>query len=390
MSTTNELPELVLGSKNQGPEEIEKVLNELGYDGISVETQSDAPAEIRTEEADTSSSVPSTDAGGDAGDEEGETPEGEEAASETVPEQAQPPAAKKSGGFKKKLSRLQTENEELRRQLAERSAAKPAEAEEPVEIPVARDRPTLEDLDADGNPKYADYDDLTVAITDWRAEDRERQKLETAQTARITKENEDAAATAKADQEAFATRWKEQIEVGQSNHDDFDTVYEQSNQMPAAVTLTEAIRDSDIGAELVYYLAKHKDELDRLNQLLDLPEKYTKTQFRAKMRVAYRELETLEAVVSRSIGTEDETHAADGSGETRTTDAARESRVAAPKPKPAAAPHAAAPKPKPEPIKPVGNRGPGTRKRLNDLSREEAHAMQRDDPDGFRKLVEAA
>jgi hypothetical protein len=394
----NDLPELVLGSRTQSSEDIQKVLSDQGYEGVTVDTQSDGPVPaVQTEEADTtSSSVPSTEAGGDAGDVEGETPEGEETASETAEEEPQAQAVtgnKPKGGFKKKLAKLQSENDDLKRQLAERSAEKPAEVkvEEPViEIPSAKVKPTLEDLNEDGTPKYADYDELTVAIVDWRAEERDRQKLETDQTARKTKADEEAAATATAEKEAFENRWKEQMEVGKSNHDDFETVYGQSITMPAAVPLTEAIKDSDIGAELVYYLAKHKDELDRLNQLLALPKDCTQAQFRAKMRIAYRELETLEATVSQSIGTEEETHAAEGSEETRTTDATRESREAAPKPKPAAAPPAAAPaqpKPKPEPIKPIGNRGPGTRKRLNELTRDEMNSLS---PDELRKLVEAA
>lgn len=180
MSVMNEQPELLLGSRTQNADEVQKVLNDLGFEGIEVDTLTDAPppeAEPKADDAPpnaesdsatTDSSALLPEAGDIDGDGDGEDPEAVTEAAQTQQER------KKSGSARKKerITQLQSENEALKRQLAERSAEKPAEAiapkaeEPPVEIPEERAQPTLEDVDEDGNPKYKDYDEVILALFD--------------------------------------------------------------------------------------------------------------------------------------------------------------------------------------------------------------------------------
>jgi hypothetical protein len=385
MYDSNELPELVLGSRTQTPEAVNKVLEDSGYEALDVETQTDTPDEIPAATTDTTdSSVPASENGGDeaAGDEAGEIAEGEADSETAQQEGARPP---RKGGYKKKIGKLAKEVEELKRQLAERSAAPAAEdlPEPGEEVP----EPQLDDTDDEGNAKYASYEEYTKALSRWAYTDTQRQDLLKRRSARESKATETAADQANAEQGAAQDRWNEQLEVGKSKHDDFEEVLKQSKQMPAEVALTEALQDSDFSAELVYHLATHKDELDRLNTLLKLPAGASQADFRRKLRIAHREIDRLETLVSSGGADETAQHATDrsedGAAPPQRTEAARESREkVAPKP---AVETQTPPKKKPEPMRPVGSRGAPGRKRLQDLTPDEMHTM---DPDDLRKLVE--
>src|ERR1051326_2761098 len=404
MFENDDRPEMVLGSMTQSPETVNKVLDELGYETQATEVVTDhpdkppdpaaPPAETPAEGDEPAEETISTepDAGEPAGEgtEPGDTPD-------AGADPAEPPAPRKrKGGLQRKIEKKDREITELQERIKalENRPSVPDPATETLpEIPP---EPTMDDVDEEGNPKYANYEALTRAIVKRENLIAKRQDLEEAQAARQTKAETEAAETARLQKEAAEKRWNEQAEIGRSNHEDFDTVIERSSKMEAAVPLTEAMNDSDLHGELVYYLATHEDELSRLNALLEVPKNATPAEFRRKLRLAFAEVEKIEKLVSENMGTD----AASGQEETPATEPARESRpsaappkkpAAAPAPKSparAAAPAAAPPKAKPTPVVPTRARGATQRKSLSTMTREEIHEMQVNDPDSFRALVE--
>lgn len=408
MADNNE-PSIIVGSRTQSAETIQKLLSE-DYEGITVKTESDQPAEEPAakpvkdnqdeeeggETADDSSES-STDASAEAAGEEDEdeTASAEAAGQETATDAAhEKPKKSTAARQKERFARMAARIEELERKQAGQPASAAKDSEPDIVIPEAEPDPDPDDFE---NGVYDTGYMKALAAADRK--NAKREELIAAKTERDSKVTETVAARAQAEKEARENAWKEQQEIGRSRHDDFDEVLKKAAGLQAEPVLTEALFDSEMSGELTYYLATHPEELAKLNKKLNLPADATSVQFRRMMKVAHREIDALEQLVSQDAGSgaEDDAaeeatdNAAPGSA-SQTTEPTRESRpAAASSPKPAAAPPAALPKAKPTPVKPVGSRGGAIRpKRIQDMTREEIHSMQERDPDGFRKLMEAS
>jgi hypothetical protein len=124
---------------------------------------------------------------------------------------------------------------------------------------------------------------------------------------------------------------QEQATAARQKYADFDTVLDRLSGIYSAPALDACVRDSDLGAELAYYLAQHPEEITRLNDVA-----------RERPLAMAREIGKLEVrLTSPSNGT---------------------SRPTPPTPKPAP----------PTPLSGAGS--PGTRL-LTDMSEEEISAM---------------
>jgi TfoX/Sxy family transcriptional regulator of competence genes len=79
--------------------------------------------------------------------------------------------------------------------------------------------------------------------------------------------------------------WRGYRNASGLHHDDYDVVMKQADEMRAAVPLSEALKDSELHGLLVYHLATHPADLERLNKLLDLPETHSTEAFRSNQNV---------------------------------------------------------------------------------------------------------
>lgn len=159
---------------------------------------------------------------------------------------------KKKGGFQKKLEKQAREIEQLREQIARQQQSAPVE--KPVEKSVSSDDP---------EPDVEKYDSLTDFYKDhsrWAA----RQEVKEFQKKQETKSQ----------QERQQSELQKRVSEFQSKGaefaksvDDYQDVIDDVSDVIVTPGLQEALLDSENGHEILYHLAKNKDELLRINKL---------------------------------------------------------------------------------------------------------------------------
>lgn len=173
-----------------------------------------------------------------------DSPEGDEDDSDADKQPGDQPRRK--GGFQRRIDKLTREKRELEARIAALEgklaggAATPAAGE-------AREQPPAE---APGKPKPEDFDTYeayTEALTDWKLEQRERER-----------------ARQEAERQVFET-WLARIEAARQAHPDFDEVVD--SDTPVSAAMQQAILESEQGAEIAYWLGKHPEEAARIAKL---------------------------------------------------------------------------------------------------------------------------
>jgi len=177
----------------------------------------------------------------EAGEQEDDEPQDEAA-----------PAGKGKGGSRqRRIERLTRENEELKRLIAGREPVTPPhdKPSEPAQ-PAAAGKPKLEN--------FKTLEEYQEALTDWKLDERERTRKEAdARTAQ-----EEAART---EQE----RWTAKEKAARKAHDDYDDLIDTVviPAGPGVLAARQAMLEDEHGAELLYHLAKHPKELERIAAL---------------------------------------------------------------------------------------------------------------------------
>lgn len=107
--------------------------------------------------------------------------------------------------------------------------------------------------------QYGDYADYLEALADWKAEQK-YESLKQADAQKIVKEKQQSEAS------RVSERQTELIEEGERKYDDFEDVIksDKHNYSQAAFL---AILESDNKADIVYHLAKHPEEADKIAAL---------------------------------------------------------------------------------------------------------------------------
>jgi hypothetical protein len=158
------------------------------------------------------------------------------------------PAKGKGGSRQRRIDKLTRENEELKRQMAEKSV-KP------------QDKPPEPAPSAPGKPKLEDFQTLEAyqeALTDWKLDERERLQRE--------KQARDATEQAlRAEQDG----WKAKERAARKAHADYDDLMDtvEIPAGPGVLAARQAMLEDEHGAELLYFLAKHPKELAAIAQL---------------------------------------------------------------------------------------------------------------------------
>lgn len=174
----------------------------------------------------------------------GSEPKPEPADPDPEPDPDEEKQPRKRGGiYQRNMERMEAELAALRAQIQQTTPPKTAEA------------PKAEAPQPDGSePKLADfetYDDFVVAKAEWKLE----------QKAKVKADAENAV-KAKSDHD----KW---IEAAKAKFEDFEEVA-LSNDIPIADPTVIAIKESDYGADIAYYLGQNPEEAKRIANLSPL------------------------------------------------------------------------------------------------------------------------
>lgn len=156
---------------------------------------------------------------------------------------------RKGKPFQERISEVvqQRRDAESRAERAEREAT---ELRAKVEALSARAEPTKEEP-RPSRASFATDDDYIEAMADWKANQ-----------ALAKREQEHAAAQAKAHQEQLADNWKRNQDRAKAEIDDYADVIGKSEVMLPG-HIHQAILESEVGPHLAYFFAKHPDEAKR-------------------------------------------------------------------------------------------------------------------------------
>ncbi len=183
----------------------------------------------------------------------------EEPASEVVAESEKESAALDTQDGKPKVK--QTRNDRIQ-ELANsrREAVKAAEAvkqeNEELRARIKALETTAAPLTTGAKPDRADFaseDQYTDALVDWKLAKREQDQQEAKVAVRV--------------QEVDA-RFSKTLTEAKLKYSDFDDVVKAKGDVRLDNLTVLAIKDSPLGGEITYYLAKHSDELEKLNDML--------------------------------------------------------------------------------------------------------------------------
>ena len=159
----------------------------------------------------------------------------------------------KGGSRQRKIDRLTRENADLQRQLAAIRETPPAAGS-----PAPK---TAASAPAEGEPKLEDFETLeayNVALVRYvYAEiERERQAAEVKRQAHETEQK-------------IQTEWKSRERAAAKLHDDYDDVIDNVKppEGPGVMAARQAMLEDEAGPEILYYLGKHPDELERIAAL---------------------------------------------------------------------------------------------------------------------------
>jgi hypothetical protein len=177
-------------------------------------------------------------------------PDGDQEAGDKEDEQSDADAVAgkpgRGGSRQRRIDKLTRENEELKRQLAG-----VAPAQKPQDKPSETAQPP-------GKPKLENFQTLEAyqeALTDWKFDQRERERTE-------------AEAKAAADQALRTERetWERREGAARKAHPDYDDLIESVTipAGPGVLAARQAMLEDEHGAEMLYYLAKHPAELERI------------------------------------------------------------------------------------------------------------------------------
>jgi hypothetical protein len=206
-----------------------------------------APAKTEEvkEEAVTADSAPATER-------PGSEPEKTQDASR---QKTKPNADQRKEQLSAEIRELIRQRDELRATVTPRE---PQQASQPAPEAKKNPEPTVDDKDEKGQFKYKTLDEFQAAQRKW---DREQVLAEVEErTAKSAREREQQEA-----QRIIQQRVQERIETARSKHDDFDAVALNAD-LPIKIgsAVDVHILDSENGAELLYYLGQHPEELDRI------------------------------------------------------------------------------------------------------------------------------
>jgi hypothetical protein len=160
----------------------------------------------------------------------------------------------KKGGFKRRIDKLSAAKAEAQREaeywksLALKGAVEKPIESKPVESKVVEGKPDPESFET--------HQEYIEAITDWKIETREKAAKEQAKKAET-----------QAKYEARLKSHSERVADFAEKTDDFEEVVNAVDDVPAPNHLIDLILESENSPELMYEIAKNKDEYKRICEM---------------------------------------------------------------------------------------------------------------------------
>ena len=145
-------------------------------------------------------------------------------------------------------------------QRAKQAEAEALELREKLKSYEARVNPQAEPekVKAEGKPQASQFNDAfeyAEALAEWSAENALKQR-----------DAEEAGRKAKETQEKILKSWNEKIAKAKSNLPDFDVMVQSSNVV-VGDEIRDSILESDVGPQLLYFLASDEDFAKRLTEM---------------------------------------------------------------------------------------------------------------------------
>lgn len=153
--------------------------------------------------------------------------------------------AKKKGGYQKKIDRLNAENEYLKSQLAKPAETKTASKEAVIE--------------KTGKPKvdyFNTHSEYVEALTDWKIEQKS-----------LAEKAEQKKDELKSEQEKQTATFQKKYDDFSKATEDFQETIDGVDDIRLSAVFEDAIISSEIGPQIMYELAKNREELERLSKL---------------------------------------------------------------------------------------------------------------------------
>jgi hypothetical protein len=184
-------------------------------------------------------------------------------------------AAERKANEEKARAEAETARAEaLAREL---EAIRAAKAKSATETPAPATQSADEFKETRPEPKEEDFESYalyTKEVAKWAVEQERARTEHVAAKAKAEAEKTAAAAERKAREDAQAKEAEEravafssQVEQVRAKYEDFETVMEAASAVQFPVQIEAAIQDSDVGGEVLYYLAKNKAIAEDLAKL---------------------------------------------------------------------------------------------------------------------------
>jgi hypothetical protein len=244
-------------------------------------TAAEPPAAAATAEE------PATNAATEDG---GEADKPESQTSEEPKDNKEPKKDKLKARFSELTSKIKT----LELQLADAKSGRTGQEG------AAKDGATKANSDnSDSEPdpsKYKDYDTYTKEMIDWRVRQATQKINAKTEADRLAAQKQQLAA-------AKAEHWDARVSEAKTELADFDAVA-MNKDLPVTPTMAEAIKESDLGAKVLYHLGKNPAEAERIAKLSPLAQVRELGKIEAKLdasgAAAEKEPQTQKQVVSRA------------------------------------------------------------------------------------------
>lgn len=223
------------------------------------------PTEQNASESDTEEAEEKEEQSDDSKDEGSEE--------ETESKDSEQGKPKKKGGFQRRIdklserARLAQEEAEYWKQQALKTAGESKNTKPQVEKPAESEpagKPNPDNFDT-----HAEY---VEALTDWKLEQREKQRALEARKTELQTE-----------QERLQKAHIQRVQSFAEKTEDFQEVLESVDDVPLSLVVQEAILQSENGPELMYELAKNRAEYERINQLPPIAAARELGRFEAKL-----------------------------------------------------------------------------------------------------------
>jgi hypothetical protein len=178
-------------------------------------------------------------------------------APETEAEVEAPEGAETDEDRRKRENRERRDREKTYKQKLREQAA---EAERKVEEAEARKRKIMEAGQRQAQPAESDFPDYTefqMAKALWRAKQAERAEAASEAGSEVEEARKRAEAFKSQEDRIVAAQWAEQVADAKAKYADFEAVA-LSGDVPISDIMAEAIRTSDSGADVAYYLGRNR------------------------------------------------------------------------------------------------------------------------------------